>query len=135
MGIVTDPARAFRMCHGYKIGDELILWSDGVMGVLSDSQEDKCQWIVLEDYNGVPHVFRSRKEALASDIGHPKKADVFADVKRCSRILDIAEDEGVIRDLEDVYATLDYCMYKLGHNDLKHRPRDRVKKFVDKMLG
>ncbi len=45
MGIVVNPVKAFNYCHGYrnpKTG-ELILWSEGVVGTLSDEQEKKCK--------------------------------------------------------------------------------------------
>jgi len=47
MGKVIDPNIAFSYCHGYKINEELILWSPGVIGTLSDAQEKLCKEIKI----------------------------------------------------------------------------------------
>ena len=52
MGRVIDPSTAFRVCHGFKLDDELMLWSKGVIGTLSDSQEKLCDRIYV--YEPVP---------------------------------------------------------------------------------
>lgn len=50
-------------CHGIKTDTELILWADNVMGTLSDSQEEKCNAIYLENAKP-PRVFPSKNKAL-----------------------------------------------------------------------
>jgi len=58
MGIVIKPEIAFRVCHGYKLGDELILWSDGVVGTLTDEQEKLCQSIII--HRNIPEKLKKR---------------------------------------------------------------------------
>lgn len=48
MGIVVDRNIAFQYCHGYKLNGELILWSVGVIGALSNTQEKLCKEIKFD---------------------------------------------------------------------------------------
>ena len=51
MGLVIDSEIAKNTpCHGYKIDDELFLWSEGVVGMLSDPQEEiYCTTIITKE--------------------------------------------------------------------------------------
>jgi len=60
MGIVVKPEVAFKLCHGYEIDGELILWSDGVIGTLTDEQEKLCKYIFAEKGKYVPERLRKR---------------------------------------------------------------------------
>jgi len=134
VGYVVDWHKAFRLCHGYKLDNELILWSEGVIGTLSDEQEFSCKKIVIE--NAGFQVFDSVKDALkAKTIELPsKKLRQMAAIRQCAGILDRAEDAGLIIDREDVYSTMDYCMSKLGYNHVKWKPREDLREFIDEEL-
>jgi hypothetical protein len=58
MGIVVDRNIAFRRCHGYSLDSQKLLWSAGVIGMLSDEQEKLCQSIQIE--GEVPRELQSR---------------------------------------------------------------------------
>lgn len=62
MGIVIKPEVAFRMCHGYKLDGELILWSDGVVGTLTDEQEKLCKSIIL--HRTIPESLKKRLKSF-----------------------------------------------------------------------
>lgn len=47
MGIKVEP-EAFKKCHGFATRDELLLFSPGVVGALSDVQEPLCDKIKIE---------------------------------------------------------------------------------------
>ena len=133
MGKVIDKDRAFRVCHGYKIGDELILWSPGVIGPLDDLQEFECKKIIIENAP-VPLVFDSAADALKAKINEipPKKLGQMAAIRRCAELMDLAEDEGLIKDIKDVYSFMDYCMEKQGFKGEKERyVRREIKEFID----
>ena len=137
MGIVVKPQKAFRICHGYKVDDELILWSEGVVGALDDMQERKCRTIIVENAKGGPVSVHSVDEALklrTVNVPKEKMGQVVA-IKRCAGLLDVAEDIGYITNVSDVYAFTDYCMAKLGYNGVKRHPREDIKEFIDNALA
>ncbi|RLI84692.1 hypothetical protein DRP07_00275 [Archaeoglobales archaeon] len=138
MGLVTDANKAFRLCHGYKIDDELILWSEGVIGTLSDDQEYKCQTILIENASGGPRSFssvRDAKRVKTSGIpeGYVKRMVAF---RVCASLLDKAEDAGLIDTRKDVYGFMDYCMDQLGYDGVKkeYKLSEDVKEFIEKGL-
>ena len=135
MGVVVDPAKAFLVCHGYKIDDELILWSEGVIGTLSDEQEELCKKIVLENVRP-PRVFSSKEEALKAEVEELPKGKVkqMAAVRVCAKILDEAEDRGLILGLEDVWATMDYCVNSLLGEPYERVPPVGLRRFIDEKL-
>jgi len=49
MGRVIDPSIAFQSCHGYRLDDEKMLWSKGVIGTLTDEQEKLCKEVYLAE--------------------------------------------------------------------------------------
>ena len=136
MGIVVNPQKAFRVCHGYKIDHELILWSEGVIGTLSDEQEALCKMIVLENAKGGRAVFFSREEALKAD-AEPitPKTGQFIAIRTCAHLLDVAEDKGLIKGIPDVWTFMDYCMAKLGYGKVDREVPDYIRKFIDEMLA
>ena len=134
MGYVIDPERAFRVCHGYKIDSNLILWSPGVVGTLSNEQELKCKKIIIENAKGGPRVADSVVEALAVEVEEKPKLGQISAIRTCAHLLDLAEDAKIITGRKDVYAFMDYCMSKLGYDGVQRDVPDYIKKFVDKML-
>ena len=70
MGIVVNPSKAFKLCEGFKIGEnELLLKSEGVKGWLSDEQEKKCKVIILHNAVG-KKIFNSYEEALKAEVAY-----------------------------------------------------------------
>jgi len=133
VGIVVDSLKAFRVCHGYKIDHELILWSPGVVGTLSDDQELKCRKIIIENAKG-NKVFYSVADALEAETSETPKLGQMSAIRTCAQLLDLAEDAKIITGRKDVYAFMDYCMSKLGYDGVQRDVPDYIKKFVDKML-
>jgi len=137
MGLVVDEDRAFSVCHGYNIDHELLLWSPGVVGALNDEQEKKCKSIIVENAKGGIRKFNSVEEALGvKTVGIPKGHlhQVIA-IRQCAGVLDRAEDMGVIKNIDDVFDLMDYCMEKMGHPGTKRRiVRPEIKKFVTEQL-
>jgi len=138
MGIVVEPDVAFKVCHGYKLSDdELILWSAGVIGALSDEQERLCEKIILNNVKG-EDVFNSVKEALRAPIewrDENLKSDHFKAMKVCSRILHEADMFDMVIDPNDVYGLMDYCLAKLGFGKDYVRPvSEDIKEYVDMRL-
>jgi len=136
MGIVVDPLKAFRTCHGYKIDHELILWSEGVIGTLSDEQEYLCRKIIIENAKGGPKVFYSVEDALEAEVEEvpPKKIGQVMAIRTCAHLLDMAEDAKLITGRKDVWAFMDYCLAKLGYGKVDREVPDHIKKFIDEML-
>lgn len=137
MGLVTNPYKAFQVCHGYKIDHELILWSPGVIGALDNAQEKLCKQILLENAKGGPRVFYSVEDALKAETSRLPKPRVRqqAAIKMCAQILDRAEDIGLITGIKDVYGLMDYCMARLGFGDgVKWHPSREIEEFVDREL-
>jgi len=135
MGLVVNPLKAFRVCHGYKIDHELILWSPGVIGILSDAEEFLCKKIIIENAKGGPKVFFSVAEALEAETEPPKeKVGHIVAIRTCAHLLDEAEDIGLITGRRDVWAFMDYCMAKLGYGKVDREIPDHIKMFIDRML-
>jgi len=137
MGIVVKPEKAYTVCHGYKVSDdELILWSPGVIGALSDDEERKCRVIIIENASGGPQEFSSVEEALKVDtvnLPGDRMKQIIA-IRQCAHILDRAEDVGLIQRREDTYALMDYCMDKFGFDGVQRYVPESIKRFVDKEL-
>jgi len=134
MGVVVNPLKAFRVCHGYKIDHELLLWSPGVVGTLSDLQELQCQKIIIENAKGGPKVFYSVDEALEAEVEETTKPAQMGAIRTCAHLLDLAEDAKLITSRNDVYAFMDYCMAKLGFDGVEREVPPHIKKFIDEML-
>jgi hypothetical protein len=58
MGLVIDKNIAFKECHGYSLDSQKLLWSAGVIGMLSDEQEKLCEKIHIK--GEVPRELQSR---------------------------------------------------------------------------
>ena len=134
MGHIINPAKAFRVCRGYKLDDHLFLWSPGVVGMLNKEQIKECKTIILKNAVGRKKVFHSIEEALRAPVFEDKRFGQVIAVKQCAHLLDVAEDVGVIRSWTDIPAFMDYCMDKLGYNGLKYKVPEYIKEFIDKML-
>ena len=135
MGIVIDPSKAFKTCYGYKLNGELILWSKGVVGALSDEQEKMCQMIIIENAEGGPAVVFSYEDALrvkAKPV--TSKTARFMAIKTCAELLDLAEDRGLIRTVFDTWAFMDYCMAKLGFGKVDRYVPEDIKRFIDQYI-
>jgi len=137
MGKVVDPSRAFKVCHGYKVDGELFLWSKGVRGLLNNNQEYLCQKIVIENAKGGPRVFLTVEEAKAAKVEEevPKEVKHMVAMRTCASLLDEAENEGLIGGVNDVYAFMDYCMYKHGFDELKRKVPEKIRTFIDEHLS
>jgi len=121
----------FRVCHGYKIDHELILWAKGKRGMLSDEEEKLCKVIILENAKG-KKVFTSVEEALKAEIEEiPPKIGHIVAIRTCAHMLDEAEDIGLIDNISDVYAFMDYCMFKFGYDHIDRVIPDTIKTFID----
>lgn len=129
-GIVVNPFKAFRVCHGIKVDDELILWSPGVIGVLSDEQEKLCKKIIIENAED-RKVFSSVEEALKADVKPTKKLRQVVAIRTCAQLLDKAEDYDLIQNIKDVWAFMDYCMAKQGFGKVERKVPERIKEFID----
>jgi len=136
MGLVVGSLKAFRTCHGYKIDHELILWSEGVIGTLSDEQEHLCRKIIIENAKGGPKVFYSVEDALEAEVEEvpPKKVGQVMAIRTCAHLLDMAEDAKLITGRRDVWAFMDYCLAKLGYGKVDREVPDYIKEFIDKSL-
>jgi len=85
---VIDPSTAYRVCHGFKLDDELMLWSRGIVGTLSDSQEKLCQKVyILEP---VPPALVKRHEEF-SEIAHTCSQRVREEYPKGERLLPYLE--------------------------------------------
>jgi len=135
MGKVIKPGLAFSVCHGVKLDSELILFSPGVIGPLSDEQERLCRKIIIENAEGGPKTVHSVDEALKVKIsGIPDQYKHFVAVKLCAHLLDLAEDEGLVKHITDTWSFMDYCMAKLGYGVAERSISQELKEFIDKMF-
>ena len=135
MGIPVKPGIAFSICHGYKIGNELILWSPGVIGALNDEQEKLCKKIIIENAKGGPRVVSSVEEALKVETEKTPKMRQVVAVKTCAHLLDLAEDKKLVHGIQDVWAFMDYCMAKMGFGEVEREVPEQLKVFIDTYLG
>jgi len=138
MGVVVNPYKAFELCHGYKIGDRLILWSPGVVGTLNKWQDRECKKIVIENAGNGEEIFDSYEEAEKAKVSNviPEEhvRQIIA-IRTCAHILHKAKMKGLIQDIQDVYSTLDYCIHEMGvGKTLKYTPNYKIKEFVDEEL-
>jgi len=67
VGTVIDPDEAFRLCNCFRIGPtddprDLLCYSEGVLGALSDSQDLQCQARINKT---MPRKMREQQEAFA----------------------------------------------------------------------
>jgi len=137
MGIVVNPLKAFKFCHGYKFDHELILWSDGVIGTLSDEQEKECKIIAIENVPNGPKIYHSVEEALNDDTPtiEDDKISQFVAIKECAHLMHIADEtENLIKHIPDTWAFMDYCMSKFGFGKVDREIPANIKNFIDEVF-
>ena len=136
MGIVVDPSKAFKTCYGYKLNGELILWSKGVIGALSDEQERLCRMIIIENAEGGPAVVFSYEDALRVKANPVTlKTSRFVAIKTCAELLHLADERGLIRTIFDTWSFMDYCMAKLGFGKVDRYVPEDIKRFIDQYIS
>ncbi len=130
MGVVIDPTKAFKVCHGYKIDGFLALFSKGVIGMLSKDQIEKCQTIIIENAVG-QKVFHSVEEAMKAKVVEDKHMAQTLAIRHCAHLLHEAHEEGIIKSIADIPVFMDYCMYVYGFGKLKHEIPERIEKWIN----
>jgi len=126
----------FIFCHGWKVDHKLLLFSKGHHGLLSQDEAKRCKLILIENAIGGPKLVHSYEEALKVPV-HPisPEKNQFVAMMVCGHLMHWGDrNYNIIRDVDDVYAFMDYCLYKLGHGHLKRKIPERIKEFIDKYL-